>query len=102
MPVSYTHLDVYKRQVQSIKLILWNFGIDTLESAFIRKINVHITVFEFVVCAEQEIREKQFQKFCGGMNALLQIIIAVSYTHLDVYKRQTITNAIFSRTRVIP
>ena len=46
-----------------------------MESAFIRKINVHITVFEFVVCAEQEIGEKQFQKLCGRMNALLQIII---------------------------
>ena len=46
-----------------------------MESAFIRKINVHITVFEFVVCAEQEICEKQFQKLCCGMNALLQIII---------------------------
>ena len=28
-----------------------------------------------MVCAEQEIWEKQFQKLYGGMNAFLQIII---------------------------
>ena len=57
-PVSYTHLDVYKRQIRaSDKHLVYHFSIGTL-------------LFVFVAVL------------------LLLNIKPVSYTHLDVYKRQ--------------
>ena len=67
-PVSYTHLDVYKRQLPICPL------------------NEHMDIAGFVMFSDVEITEKTAK-------ALLEKcpehdIIAVSYTHLDVYKRQ--------------
>ena len=45
---------------------------------FINKIHVHSSVFQLVICAEQEICKKQFQKFRSRMNAFLQIGIVCS------------------------
>ena len=61
-PVSYTHLDVYKRQVSDIIAHLNGKGI-------------------------QAVRQTVY----ADTNALIDAgidIVAVSYTHLDVYKRQ--------------
>ena len=69
--VSYTHLDVYKRQ-----------GLITLEALYIdgTKIEANANRYTFV--------------WRGSINyhlaVLLDTIDAVSYTHLDVYKRQDI------------
>ena len=70
MPVSYTHLDVYKRQ------------------------NKHIKAIEGLYGAEQE---KTAGEYATKIRELLKPLIpvqytenpiSVSYTHLDVYKRQ--------------
>ena len=71
-PVSYTHLDVYKRQTQSVVRSL-----DRLErklgSRLFRRIFRTITVDNGSEFAD-----------CEGMERSCP----VSYTHLDVYKRQ--------------
>ena len=60
-PVSYTHLDVYKRQVLVLRIM----------SLAMRPNEVNTEV----------------QYDCKVRH---QAVISVSYTHLDVYKRQTI------------
>ena len=67
-----------QRAVQSIKLILWNFGIDTLGAVLTHIINVHIAVFQLVLRAQKKIAEEQLQELRGGVNALLQIRIVRS------------------------
>ena len=64
VPVSYTHLDVYKRQVQP------RVEIPTFFCGFCRKLH----------------RQRPPLVFFGQ----LCYTIPVSYTHLDVYKRQSI------------
>ena len=67
-PVSYTHLDVYKRQV----LILVNQSDKTVSVLFVLLVALD-SLF-------------QHRDFSGKLGLLL--FISVSYTHLDVYKRQ--------------
>ena len=62
IPVSYTHLDVYKRQA----VYCFVFGV--------------FDALEFVVAGETVLAHRVFDSFMG--------VEAVSYTHLDVYKRQ--------------
>ena len=62
MAVSYTHLDVYKRQV---------------------KLGGYILIFSILAALLQDLLFKT-----PILCALLLGITAVSYTHLDVYKRQ--------------
>ena len=63
VPVSYTHLDVYKRQVMKhIRPEACKFK--------------HLVVCDFI------------QLFCVLANTRIGSIDPVSYTHLDVYKRQ--------------
>ena len=59
MPVSYTHLDVYKRQIE-----YW-------EGHF-----------------NGEVMPKQIEEFQQFFYIASRCIETVSYTHLDVYKRQ--------------
>ena len=65
--VSYTHLDVYKRQVQH----------DALHLAF-----GNIVVYRYRAVATKDVQ----------LSPLIQGVVdgfrPVSYTHLDVYKRQ--------------
>ena len=64
--VSYTHLDVYKRQLQYLKEKKQDFVTDSTnleDDALRNKIRHHVV-------------------------PLLESINPVSYTHLDVYKRQ--------------
>ena len=58
-PVSYTHLDVYKRQVDDLPLVGRTPAMQAL-----------------------------YRLVARVMNADLPVLISVSYTHLDVYKRQ--------------
>ena len=66
VPVSYTHLDVYKRQLDAIA----TSGL-TREKAAKFNAGVDATLF-------------------GGLDFSFDGFYPVSYTHLDVYKRQTI------------
>ena len=65
-PVSYTHLDVYKRQVMKLGDNSANMNVETVPTG---SLSLDIAL---------------------GLGGLPKgRIIAVSYTHLDVYKRQT-------------
>ena len=64
--VSYTHLDVYKRQVRVWDIAVWIFPVDAL--AFLR-----LCLFN-----------------CADFLACVAGVKPVSYTHLDVYKRQSL------------
>ena len=69
--VSYTHLDVYKRQLIMIPYIvplIQNIGIEIQRAKNMHKFR---SIIYFVIAL-----------------ANLGISIPVSYTHLDVYKRQ--------------
>ena len=66
-PVSYTHLDVYKRQMNTLSAILWNPDIEIF-SIF----GISIRYYSVL--------------FVTGLS--LAYWVTVSYTHLDVYKRQ--------------
>ena len=110
LAVSYTHLDVYKRQViiflrkktpkekaftcarcKSIAsfdkrtIQAWNAGFDKLYCIACHKqwLEAH--------SQQQVIRSRQSTSGCLGIFVLLlllPILMPVSYTHLDVYKRQ--------------
>ena len=68
--VSYTHLDVYKRQVQDRGLRLHAAG---------GKLRLHSRDAKMTLTAEKAVT------FASASAAVL---VPVSYTHLDVYKRQ--------------
>ena len=76
-PVSYTHLDVYKRQVQSnngfVEISVTDEGMGFSKEA---------------LCHAQE----RFYMGDQSRNSKLHFGMGpVSYTHLDVYKRQQLT-----------
>ena len=98
MPVSYTHLDVYKRQQfllhtvpeDEIDRILGQPGIE-LDYEFLGFTEVYGAVLSFVpkhytivdlgcYVAAQAYLFADYEKYIG--------VDTVSYTHLDVYKRQ--------------
>ena len=82
-PVSYTHLDVYKRQDITLKKVINNPG--TLETT--RSI-------------ANQMQMKQIQDTLKGIQEM-QSYQSVSYTHLDVYKRQIRTLSISTVLTVI-
>ena len=72
IPVSYTHLDVYKRQV-------------------------HVKVYseKIVILYGKEKVVSHQRSYCGGdwcIKLEHYLRTPVSYTHLDVYKRQELTS----------
>ena len=72
LPVSYTHLDVYKRQAGAVAVVLvWHFALENLLSLLPR-------IGEFVG------KYGPFTNLYGFITNY-----PVSYTHLDVYKRQS-------------
>ena len=74
--VSYTHLDVYKRQLQELSSILVKLGCSD-------GINLDGGGSATLYVGGQWL--------CGPQSRKLNNMIAVSYTHLDVYKRQVLT-----------
>ena len=68
--VSYTHLDVYKRQLLRILLIGYLYGI-TSERKLVEELRMHLA-----------------WRWFTGLGFDQEIPHPVSYTHLDVYKRQ--------------
>ena len=85
--VSYTHLDVYKRQIKRgliAKVVVYK--LDRISRSILDFANM-MELFqqynvEFVSSTEK------FDTSTPMGRAMLNICIAVSYTHLDVYKRQ--------------
>ena len=76
--VSYTHLDVYKRQVHPIKTFSIGFyDKEEDEAPFAREIAKYLHTDHTEMYADENIMLQQ-----------LEDIAPVSYTHLDVYKRQ--------------
>ena len=118
-PVSYTHLDVYKRQLQArLTAALEDSGPFRLEeeAAYIRMRPAALQDAQ-AVCTQGDFRVTATVGFDGrgwellklepgdttgahyglcadlGSTTILMELAAVSYTHLDVYKRQILANA---------
>ena len=87
--VSYTHLDVYKRQTQSAAVK------DEWKYASIAKLNY---ILEGIEKAKDQISEEEYLRFNAEVRFIRAFVyydmvfffgdVPVSYTHLDVYKRQ--------------
>ena len=72
--VSYTHLDVYKRQVLAELLAV-------------------VEQRQALIQGEQRLGAARLDPtdHVGDLQGLLVILVPVSYTHLDVYKRQVMS-----------
>ena len=73
-PVSYTHLDVYKRQVEDVFSIT---GRGTVATGRVEAGTIKVSDEVEIVGLSDEIRK-----------VVVTGVETVSYTHLDVYKRQ--------------
>ena len=99
-PVSYAHLDVYKRQTL---LLLFSCGKEETKKEEVE-----------VVAAENQISVNDAQFKTAGIEIgtlgkeeisakiTLNGSIAVSYTHLDVYKRQLLSLVDCCLQRILP
>ena len=101
MPVSYTHLDVYKRQ--ALQGELGPHGIkyleEQIEAARVQNINgilfdmakldsISSEALRYIVFGKQAFGPGFKLSITGANSEVKSSIEAVSYTHLDVYKRQ--------------
>ena len=105
--VSYTHLDVYKRQekdlfqigtiakiIKVIKLPDGNVsaitrGIQRLKVKNFVKSNSYFTAEIEKLKDSSTKKKEEYEALIDNIKDLAIKIIAVSYTHLDVYKRQS-------------
>ena len=85
--VSYTHLDVYKRQpvILGKRLMHWNHQYILLIS------QSHLCCPGRTSCIRIK-KEPFVWLLCASIRSYLSRMISVSYTHLDVYKRQVIVS----------
>ena len=84
--VSYTHLDVYKRQVYRSKFVPTVFAARQFVNHGHVTVNgkkVNIPSYRVKVGDVVEVKQKS-----RSMALVLEALESVSYTHLDVYKRQ--------------
>ena len=79
MSVSYTHLDVYKRQAHGYATLKTSDGIEAIELA-----RTHHPALILMDIQLPEVSGLEVTKWIKEDDDLK----AVSYTHLDVYKRQ--------------
>ena len=91
LAVSYTHLDVYKRQIiraaaRTVHLIIFHKQILSLFRKVFPFIPVSYTHLDVYKRQVQQVSYYYSIVFFIGKS--IRIIFAVSYTHLDVYKRQ--------------
>ena len=104
-PVSYTHLDVYKRQV--VDDLIYDMIPYYKEKGLEETVNLLKDKYP-----EQDIREaaedldeliKEGKLYTEDIyENYIHDIVAVSYTHLDVYKRQVIRLATLMLSMVSP
>ena len=99
-PVSYTHLDVYKRQGQAIDLDVHLDGSDARAGAAHREVHIAVEVLHAPNAVSYTQLPARQTLYCAaaGTGAYHQPVrelaaarrghCPVSYTHLDVYKRQ--------------
>ena len=93
--VSYTHLDVYKRQIQDPALltaISYDQDPEALRAFMVGDLGLDEASVDAAIEARQVYAEKQaesqaFDTFSAYLKE--QDPTPVSYTHLDVYKRQS-------------
>ena len=97
MPVSYTHLDVYKRQsminAAKQKLLLLGMSLHQLNHiAATRKPQLTVGIFSnysgYVRDASNSTMSSATNTRINALPNTTAPLSAVSYTHLDVYKRQ--------------
>ena len=89
MPVSYTHLDVYKRQLlkKAVRVVAKGSGMpqffnDEAIIAELEKLGIsHQDAMDYAIVGCVELTTQ-------GNNLGWSDAATVSYTHLDVYKRQ--------------
>ena len=78
-PVSYTHLDVYKRQILSMEEAICELGVVFKQRMFPRRAEASL------IAAVRKYRR------ASAVSRRASCGVAVSYTHLDVYKRQSVS-----------
>ena len=88
--VSYTHLDVYKRQVLMSSMLTTSFGQMRASAAEVRNPQATLTVDLDPAVNTGDIVHGAagFLYGVSSEDVPTTNTIAVSYTHLDVYKRQ--------------
>ena len=86
-PVSYTHLDVYKRQPTSFALPKSRISQAKSSAGPEVSLSTSITVDTFMLSAS-DVKVSMASPFLS--TAVASAFVPVSYTHLDVYKRQNI------------
>ena len=80
-PVSYTHLDVYKRQqLAPDEVLVYCAKGETLDG--------EIQIQDTSCKIKENLSEEVIPMGMGTLLTDAYCIVAVSYTHLDVYKRQ--------------
>ena len=92
IPVSYTHLDVYKRQVYDKD---WQNNRQRVEVSVLKKEKDSDRTLEgaiFGLFAKDDIKSETTGKVLIEADEIIELksTDAVSYTHLDVYKRQVL------------
>ena len=100
-PVSYTHLDVYKRQdpmqTQIFAMMPWFFAF--IFGSFASGLVIYYTWSNLLTIVQQYVIAKQtgsptvFDEWFKKQEAK-KTVKSVSYTHLDVYKRQAMRRLI--------
>ena len=95
LTVSYTHLDVYKRQIQGSQMGLGERMTSILPSKVVGSIDAGYTydpekAKEYLEKSGYVQPEGEVFTIAtmGDLNADMAVVMPVSYTHLDVYKRQ--------------
>ena len=96
MSVSYTHLDVYKRQAKHNDYAVFVEGTDTTAEQFAAMLSISLQSIK-------QYHDEKFDKTNFIKNVVLDNILPgdiyakarepVSYTHLDVYKRQAMNTS---------
>ena len=98
--VSYTHLDVYKRQTEGGPLLRVVYKkVDSLENRWQKMADTCALIYPIIAKTFGPYPYKTYtfvQGGDGGMEYPMATLITVSYTHLDVYKRQIYTSAWFN------
>ena len=95
-PVSYTHLDVYKRQGTYTITSTDNNSCTATTVLTVNQpmLGVNISNITNILCFGDCNATAQANNI-GGVNPITYSITAVSYTHLDVYKRQVYRSSYF-------